>query len=296
MAKEGKKLELYEILARQKAKGKQSLTMDSRPIRPAGEKGREGKREEPAANPAIIIDENAASDPRSESTPAGLEVRREPEQRPREKKQPVFPRRPAEPEQPTAAPEEKFEPPPPPRPRSPREVVLALDTAFFCFIIILALVGCSYFLGYKRGQEERPASPAGGGDIGDADPERLSLRRLAPAPRSVLRPSDQDYTLIIRTEAADGEMPERLELELAEAVAKGRRDGGGDVQGFIFRTAGAEPRFVLSVGIGKSANDPGLDNLLKIYYKMDGLSLSREPTPYRGCRVAPVRELGAQVY
>ncbi|MDR1535151.1 MAG: hypothetical protein LBU64_08665 [Planctomycetota bacterium] len=296
MAKQGKKLELYEILAAKRGKGKQPLAFEPRSLRPPGKPG-----PEPAAAdrigtaPALIIDEGVLPElPNAVSGEGWKKAGPEVKTAPGEIHFFSPPQRPAYPA--AVAAEAVSEPKAPPRPRSPREVVLALDMAFFCSLAFLGMAVCSYFIGYRRGQEERPASLVGGDDIFYADPNRLSPRRLAPAPRAVVSPGEQDYTLIIRTEAVDGELPERLELELAEAVAKGKLGGGDEVQGFIFKTGGTDPRFVLSVGLGKSANDPRLDKLLKIYYQMDGLTFSRETTPYRGCRVAPVRELGVQVY
>lgn len=111
-----------------------------------------------------------------------------------------------------------------------------------------------------------------------------------------MRPPEQDFTLVLRTEIAGEDALERLELELGEAVALGRQKGGGEFPGFIFRTGGANPLFVLAVGLGKTINDPDLEKLLKIYYEMEGVTLSREPYPYRSGRVAPIRELGTPVF
>ncbi|MCC8179747.1 MAG: hypothetical protein LIP23_02380, partial [Planctomycetes bacterium] len=116
------------------------------------------------------------------------------------------------------------------------------------------------------------------------------------APRAAIRPSESDFTLILLTETVTDELTERLELELAEAVARGRQATNLDVQGFIFRTGGNEPRYVLAVGLGRTANDAGLNSLLQVYNRMEGVTLSREPRPYIGCRIAPVRELGTLVY
>ncbi len=175
-------------------------------------------------------------------------------------------------------------------------VVFALDTAFIFFTVVLALIGCSYFLGYKRGQEERPTGMAGVADIDSADPDRINIRNLDPAPRSAIRPAEQDWTLVLRTEPASDELPERLELELAEAAMRGRHEAGRDVPGFIFRTTGNNPLYILTVGLGRTANDADLDALFKIYNKMEGMTFSRVPRPYIGCSIAPVRELGTAVY
>jgi phenylalanyl-tRNA synthetase beta chain len=43
---------------------------------------------------------------------------------------------------------------------------------------------------------------------------------LAPPPRAAVRPSEADYTLILRTESASDDLPERLEMELAEALTR----------------------------------------------------------------------------
>ncbi len=188
------------------------------------------------------------------------------------------------------------EPAPEPRAKSPREVVFALDTALICFTVILALVGSSYFIGYKRGQEERPAGLAGIADIETADPTRVGIRNLSPPPRAAFRPPETDYTLVIRIEPATDELPERLELELAEALARGRKEIGREIPGFIFRTQGADPHYILAVGLGQSVTDQELNRLLQIYNVMEGINLSRQPRPYIGCRIAPIRELGVAVY
>lgn len=283
MAKEGKKLELYEILAAKRAKGKILTGFESKPARqvnsPDGREPEQGSEpRESAKIPGIIIDDSLETEYSSTSRPP-MEAPISPSAR-----ESAFKRH----ADPAPAPE--------PRPRSPREVVFALDTAFIFFSVVLALIGSSYFLGYKRGQEEMPASMTGVGDIEVVDPGRINLRHLSPAPRAAIRPSEQDFTLILRTEPATDGLPERLELELAEAVVRGNQAGGDDIQGFIFRTSGADPRYVLSVGLGRTANDGELNRLLQIYNKMEGITLSREPRPYIGCRIAPVRELGAPVY
>lgn len=320
MAREGKKLELYEILAAKKAKGKAPMGFDPKTIRhtavPETQSPDSRAFEQNRAAPGIIIDDAVSAEYLNARgvRDAPTETPAIPSPPPALTTHPVYQPPVAQPVQPDAWPTRPRdraapqamqasapmpvvpEPAPEPRPKSPREVVFGLDTAFIFFIVVLALVGSSYFLGYKRGQEERPAGLAGIGDIEMSEPGRVNLRHLAPAPRATLRPSEQDYTLILRTEPAGEDLPERLELELAEAVALGRKQGGGDIQGYIFRTGGNNPLYVLAVGLGRTANDAELDRLLKIYYRMEGVTLSREPMPYRGCRVAPVRELGTAVY
>ncbi|MCD8139867.1 MAG: hypothetical protein LUE17_08840 [Planctomycetaceae bacterium] len=312
MAKDGRKLELYEILAAKRAKGKAPLGNDAKPAKQAN-----SLEPEPEITdaPGIIIDdavrpeidfappEPAASRPERETVnqpppqaqarPAPA-FRREPEPVGSDFKE-AREAKPAKRERP-APPPEFIEPAPEPRPKSPREVVFALDTALICFTIVLALVGSTYFIGYKRGQEERPAGLAGVSEIEIADPNRLSIRDLTPPPRAAFRPPETDFTLIIRKEPATDDLPERLELELAEALARGRREAGRDFPGFIFRTGGNDPHFILAVGLGQSANDAELSRLLQVYNVMEGVTLSRQPRPYLGCRIAPIRELGTPVY
>ena len=316
MAKDGRKLELYEILAAKRAKGKVPLGLDAMPKQanaPAPE-------QETADPPGIIVDD-AVSEQYKAARQAEQKIHenadaetsrpatamREPEVRARPDTRREYVQ--AEPapervEKQTRKRKEKAPPPPvieqpepEPRPRSPREIVIALDTGLIFFTVVLALLGCSYFIGYKRGQEERPAGLAGIAEIETNDPNRLNLRNLSPAPRAAIRPPEQDYTLIIRKEpATENDLPERLELELAEALARGRNQAGREIPGFIFRTVGNDPHFILAVGLGQSANDQSLNELLQIYYAMEGVTLSREPAPYRGCRIAPIRELGTPVY
>ncbi len=310
MAKEGKKLELYEILAAKRAKGKLALGVEAKKTTPepepplstivsaAEEKPRawtaQSKRETPPLSRAetpsdklVIIDDaldmtevsdDMASRPQAESR---FEQRRQSNAAARETPK----QRQSKPPVPVEEPE--------PKPRSPRFVVIGLDSAFVLFVIVAALVGSSYFLGYKRGQEERPAGLIGLGDIETAAEDSLNLRRLSPGARTTVQPPEQDFTLVLRTEPASEELPERLEYELAEALARGRQALGSDIQGFIFRnTKGNDSRFVLAAGLGKTLNDPELNRLLEIYNQMDGLSFSREPRPYIGCQIAPIRELG----
>ncbi len=299
MARDGKKLELYEILAAKRAKGKQLPGFEPKEAKQANsqepETSGQGRATPPAPN--IIIDDAVSSE---YLAGRGMPIPEEREEPKREIPVPPKPKRGSEraaPAKPAPPPPPPPEPEPEPRPRSPREVVFALDTAFIFFTVVLALVGSSYFLGYKRGQEERPAGLAGVGDMEVSDPDRLSLRNLAAAPRATLRPSEQDYTLVLRTEPASDDLPERLELELAEAVARGKQKGAGNIPSFIFRTGGSDPRYILAVGLGSSANDAELTRLqLQIYNPMEGITLSREPRPYIGCRIAPVRELGTPVY
>lgn len=302
MAKEGKKLELYEILAAKRAKGKVPLGLDARQTPPpeeevppqAPERARSagGEAPEPAKQPdqrerVVIIDDALDRSAIDEGYPSY--------------QPPLSDYQPAPSAQRSAKSAGKSAPmiepaAPEPRPRAPREVVLALDTAFIVFLIVVALAGSSYFIGYKRGQEERPAGMVGLGDIQVANAEHLNLRHLSPAARTAVLPPDQDYTLVLRTEPASENLPERLEYELAEAMARGAREAGTDVQGFIFRnTKGNDTRFVLAVGLGRTPNDPELQKLLQIYNKMEGISLSREPRPYIGCQIAPIRELGVPV-
>ncbi len=187
-------------------------------------------------------------------------------------------------------------PPAEPKVRKPREVNIALDSAFIIFIIIVALVGSSYFLGYKRGQEERPAGPIGIGDIENVSADHVNLRHLSPAARTTVIPPDQDYTLVLRTEPATEDLPERLDYELAEAIAKGSQQFGSPVQGFIFlNSTGNDARFVLAVGLARTPNDADLNRLMQIYNSMEGITLSRESRPYIGCQIAPIRELGRLV-
>lgn len=295
MAREGKKLELYEILAAKKAKGKVSLGVDAKPARQANSEPEEtfaaaGIPEEIMDGPGLIVDDAIAAEaPRIYAHPqtAAQSGRDDRVRRPREKKNAASAPPHGTPE-PAAA--------EPPRPRSSREVVFALDTAFIFFTVALALIGSSYFLGYKRGQEERPTGMAGVADIDAADPGRINIRNLAPPPRSATRPAEQDWTLVLRTEPASDDLPERLELELAEAVARGRQESGREAPGFIFRTAGNNPLYILAVGLGKTANDEELNDLFKIYNRMEGMTFSRVPRPYIGCSIAPVRELGTAVY
>lgn len=297
MAREGKKLELYEILAAKQAKGKTPLGIGNNNVRQANsiEPEPDGNKQvaPEGAGPGIIIDDAVSAEislprPAPESgerqtyaTAWEARTNRSPERQVQS----------AVSQTPELAPE------PEPRPKSPREVVFSLDIAFALFFLpILGLVISSYFLGYKRGQEERPVGLAGFVDIETADSGLIKLQHLAPAPRSTMRLSDQDYTLILRTEPAGDDLPERLEMELAEAVAMGQKKGGGDIQGFIFRTGGNSPLHVLAVGLGRRADDPDLTRLQQLFYQMDGITLSRTPLPYRECRIAAVRDLGTSVY
>lgn len=307
MAKDGKKLELYEILAAKRAKGKVPLGIDPKAAKQANVP-------EPPPEltdaPGMIVDDAISAEarnsflqpaPKTDAPEAATAV-------PAAEKRKDAPRREPEPtryQTPSARreriavpqPQPEFvEPAPEPRPKSPREVVFALDTALICFTIILALMGSSYFIGYRRGQEERPAGLAGLSEIETADPNRLNFRNLAPPPRVAMLPPKTDYTLIIRKEPATDDLPERLELELAEALARGRIEVGMDFPGFIFRTDGNDPHYILAVGLGQTVNDPGLNKLLQAYNVMEGIALSRQPRPYLGCRIAPVRELGTPVY
>ena len=324
MAKEGRKLELYEILAAKRAKGKVPLGLDA-PVKQANTP--EPQPEEPTDAPGLIIDDAVApilsvqekkESPRAETVKidppppvkeASTPARPEPEplgQRAEARTEYVEPRRTRReskprkiqerPAQSQPAPVVEYVEPEP-RPRSPREVVFALDTALIFFTVILALVGCSYFIGYKRGQEEKPVGLAGAAEIEVRDPSRITFRNLGSAPKTTIRPPEQDYTLIIRKEpATDNDIPERLELELAEALLRGKQQSGKDIPGFIFRTVGNDPHYILAVGLGQNANDQNLNELLQVYYAMEGVTLSREPKPYRGCRIAPIRELGTPVY
>lgn len=327
MAKEGKKLELYEILAAKRAKGKVPFGPDA-PTKQANAAGpapevitdgpgliiddavipavanherKEAPRGEAAPSPAPVPAKEAPP-PAAQPEPALVETPIQPapfrqeQETPRQvpkrgKTRKILTRAP----QPAPAPEYVE---PEPRPRSPREVVFALDTALIFFTVILALIGSSYFIGYKRGQEEKPAGLIGMGEIEVRDPSRIMILNLdAEEHRTTIHPPEQDYTLIIRKEpATDNNIPERLKLELAEALLRGKQQSGKDVPGFIFRTAGSDPHFILAVGLGQNVNDQGLNELLQVYYAMDGVTLSREPKPYRGCRIAPVRELGTPVY
>lgn len=306
MAKEGKKLELYEILAAKRDKGKVPLGLDQKTAKQANTPEPEPEVEV-TDRPGVIIDDAVSRDagfaPVKEPPPAApppppphpvVEARPEPRERERapsrrEIKPPKVKERPA-------PVQEHPEPIPEPRPKSPREVVFALDTALFFFFVVLVLVGTSFFIGYKRGLEERPTGLAGLADLEVMDGERLNIRNLSPAPRTTVRPSEQDYTLIIRTEPASDELPERLELELSEALIRGRQLASYDFPGFIFRSSGSEPLYILAVGVAPTINDAGLESLRNLYNSMDGINLSRVPVPYKGCRISPIRELGTPVY
>lgn len=305
MAKDGKKLELFEILAAKRAKGKIPLGLEAKSAKQANVPDPEPDTFDA---PGMIIDDAVGADlarrkmAEKETTlvPSGERTAPEP---PSETEKPAPPAEPTYTEHQTqrqvarpAAVPESVEPPPEPRPRSPKEVVFSLDVALFCFLIVLGLVTSSYFIGYRRGQEERPAGLIGVTEIETADPGRLNIRHLSPPPRVALRPAETDYTLAIRKEPAGDELPERLELELGEALARGRRESGREIPGFIFRTSGTDPYYVLAVGLGHAANDQELGRLQKIFNEMEGINLSREPRPYGGCRIALIRELGTPVY
>ena len=301
MAKEGKKLELFEILAANRAKGKAPLGLDAKNVKQANTPDPEP---EVVDRPGLIIDDAIGAELRAPPAP---EVKASPVSEPPRHQPPVGDRpetqrvhREAKPAKHRATPppqnHSEPEPAPEPRPRSPREVVLSLDTAFFFFVIVLALVVTSFLIGYQRGQEERPTGLAGLGEIEIGDRDSLNIRHLAPPPRASIRPQEQDFTLIIRKEPATEDLPERLELELAEALARGRKEAGYDFPGFIFLTGGNDPSYILAVGLADKSNDPLLTRLNTVYYDMDGINLSRQPKPYRSCRVAPVRELGVLVY
>ncbi|MCC8167646.1 MAG: hypothetical protein LIQ31_16285 [Planctomycetes bacterium] len=317
MAKDGRKLELYEILAAKRAKGKMPLGIEVKNARQAnmpepdpeitdapgliiddaldGSAFTRAEEEPEAAEPPPTVNIEPSSRPAPAAEPPPLrmeqkraepsygEIRRERTERRKERKTRII-------EAPEPAPVAE------PRARSPREVVFALDTALICFTVVLALIGCSYFLGYKRGQEERPAGMAGVADIETAEGNRLGIRSLSSPPRAAFRPPETDYTLVIRIEPATDELPERLELELAEALQRGRQEIGRDIPGFIFRTSGNDPHYILAVGLGQSVNDQELNRLLQVYNVMEGIALSRQPRPYIGCRIAPIRELGTAVY
>lgn len=294
MAREGKKLELYEILAAKRAKGKIPPGLDAKNIRPANTPDDDYQpppplKPEESRRPGVIIDDSLGPEAAGPGQASVSEADAAPPRR-----EGPFRRSPAAPAMARDVPE------PVPvreaRPRSAREVVFALDTALLFFSVVIALVASSYFLGYKRGQEEKPADLAGGVDT--ASPAQISVRSLGDVShRSPVGPPEQDYTLLLRTEpASEGELPERLELELGEAVARGRQFLGEEIQGFIFRSDGATPQYFLSVGLARTANDQGLNRLFQVYNNMDGLTFSRVPLPYKGCRVAQVGELGTPVY
>lgn len=304
MAKDGKKLELFEILAAKRAKGKIPLGMDAKSAKQANM-----PESEPDVTdaPGVIIDDAVSAEvgygqaEKEAPAPPKKDSARETVFRPPPSIPPKTeykaPRKETAPPKPPPAPvPEYYEPVPEPRPKSPREVVFALDTALIAFTVVMLLVVCSYFIGYKRGQEERPAGLAGVAEIDTADPSRLNIRHLSPPPRAAMRPPEQEYTLIIRKEPASDELPERLELELAEALARGRAELGREIPGFIFRTAGTDPNYILAVGLGQTANDQELARMLKVYNDMEGINLSRQTRPYLGCRIAPIRELGTPVY
>lgn len=321
MAKDGKKLELFEILAAKRATGKVPLGLDAaKPAKQAN--APEPDMPDVLDAPGMIIDDAVSAEvgftpPQESREPERDATRKMPspsarddapaplpasgrtdtradartDTRVQRKDSSLFRSVQEHAEAPAPAPELV-----PARPKSPRELVVALDTALITFTVVMMLVACAYFIGYKRGQEERPAGIVGAAEIETADPSRVNIRNLAPPPRAAVRPPEQDFTLIIRKEPAASELPERLELELAEALTRGSRDAGRELPGFIFRTSGADPQYILAVGLGATANDEELARLLKIYNDMEGITLSSQERPYLGCRIAPVRELGAPVY
>ena len=284
MAKEGKRLELYEILAEKRAKGIPLLEKPAvRSINPPPPVPAKPAKV-PVQNPAQNYDyytqattfapkraENIALEPKIEEMQLA-EVFSEPEN---VKKNPEVAR---------------VEP----RAKSAKEIVFALDTAFMVFFAVTVLLISAYLLGYKRGQEEKNIV-AGNAEIDNADLAGINLRSLPPAIRSVTRPPEQDYTLILRTEPVKDVDLRRLDLELAEAMLRGRKDVGVDIQGYIYRTSGTEPRYVLAVGLGKTRDDAGLEKLRNVYSKMERLTMSREETPFQAANIAQVKDLGQVV-
>lgn len=315
MAREGKKLELYEILAAKRAKGKTPLGLETGSVKQANSLEPDppppppvAREERKPSQPEVIVDDAIAPEIadayRQQATiepPAPTHYQKEiAASPPREwgpERRTQAPRIPETPEAPKIEPrvEARPEPRPEPRPRSPRELVFTLEIGLIFFSVAFALVAASYFLGYKRGQEEKPVGPVAG-DIESASPDRINLRDLEVIPRSTVQPPEQGYTLLLRSVPEAEAMQDRLELELSEAVTLGRQKAGFDIQGFIFRSEGASPRYYLTVGLGGAINDPELDKLRQIYTRMDGITLSRVPTPYLECRIAPIRDLGVSVY
>ncbi|MDR1612219.1 MAG: hypothetical protein LBT97_05475 [Planctomycetota bacterium] len=290
MAKDGKKVELYEILAAKRAKGKLAMPVDKTGPMYEAERALTplvpGRTDIPRAAGArtIVIDEAVDAGPAGGAQAYGQRSF-PPAELPRTGDGDVV-----------HAPPEPEEIPSEPRKRSMREVNFGLDTVFVLFVVVLALVGSTYFLGYKRGQEERPTGLVGLADIENANPDLYGLRNLSPAARSSIHPPEQDFTLVLRTEPAEEDTRDRLEMELAEAMARGSREVGTDVPGFLFRSSrGNDARYVLAVGLGKTPNDPELNRLLQVYNTMDGIALSREPRPYIGCQIAQVGDLGTPV-
>lgn len=302
MAKEGRKLELYEILAAKRDKGKMPLGLDQKTARQANTPEPEPETEI-TDRPGVIIDDAVSREvgfaPIQEPEPVApppVETRIEPKEispaPAREYKPPKSKERPP----PVQEYQEPIPEPKPSRPKSPREVVFALDTALFFFFIVLILVGTSFFIGYKRGLEERPTGLAGLAELEVMDGDRLNIRNLSPPPRTTVKPAEQDYTLVLRTEPASEELPERLELELSEALVRGRQQVGYDLPGFIFRTSGSEPLYILAVGVADDYSSTELEKLRTIFNNMDGINLSRIPTPYKGCSISAIRQLGTLVY
>lgn len=309
MAKEGKKLELYEILAAKRARGKAPLSKETKPIvsnvsEATPDPVRHYNRKvivDPAVEDAYAAQERMAAPPPTSEPEPEVQVSGYAQaavQAPSPSPSMVVPPPPPVLMPPTVQPAHDSypEPAPEPRVRSSREVVFGIDSAFILFVIIIGLLASSYFLGYKRGQEEKPAGVSATGDVESGDFDKFNVRALTPAARPSIRPPEQDYTLVLRSEAAKDALPERLEMELSEALAKAREKFGEESPGFIFKTGGSEPRFVLAVGVGKDAVDPGLDKLLKFYNTLQEVVMSREPWPYKNCKVAPIRELGTPVY
>lgn len=257
MAKEGKKLELYEILAARRAKG--IGVSDANPVSQASHAP--PPQTEPGSQaPPFRKADAPFSEPVAEHYVTPVE--------------PL----------PTIE----------PRPRSPREVVFKLDVAFMLFVVATTLVIASYFLGYKRGREERPTALVTTDDVDSANLGDLSLRNVQPLTKVLIRPPENDYTLVLRSEAAKDVQIDRLNWELAEAIERGRRKSGEEIQGFIFQTSGGDAQYSLAVGLAKTRDDQALDRLRKIYYEME-MSIAREPRPYKTCKISQVKELGAVI-
>ena len=163
--------------------------------------------------------------------------------------------------------------------RSMAEIVVDVNTAFFIFAVMAALICVAFVLGYRRGQEEAARVRA---DAGAPEEDRARMRSAAP-------PRMDEYVLLLSVYDEDENVRDHRSAEdverLAGEVLRDLRVRFGDTYDVaVFHDPERRTRSLAATGGFRSENDPGLETLALFFRSYEGPRQEPERFPYAGNR------------
>ncbi|MBN2711659.1 MAG: hypothetical protein JXR97_04395 [Planctomycetes bacterium] len=176
-----------------------------------------------------------------------------------------------------------------------KELIFSVETAFIIVVAVLTMVGSSYYMGYTAGG--RKASPDTGGDAAIIDRPDVAVIKSSGGSSEVASPYIQDtkYTLQIylSKDLSDKEY-KLLTLDQSYVLQLQEVANAGVNEAYIFKKQNGK-LYALGLGLFDDRNDPVLDKLRTIMRKVKGPP-HREGTPYDGCAVVQVKDMGKPVF